>query len=427
MKVLVVGGGGREHALCWAIKRDLPSADLFCAPGNPGTVPLANNLPIGSEDLERIVRAVQAHDIGLTIVGPEIPLARGLVDRLHEAGRLVFGPTARAAELEASKSFAKEVLHAANVPTARSRTFTGLSAALAYVERHAVPLVVKASGLAAGKGAVVCGTRDEARRAVNAMLRDGIFGDAGRTVVIEAFLEGEELSVLAIASGREVRILPPAQDHKRLLELDRGPNTGGMGAYSPVAFATPALLARVERDVLLPVLAEMERRGAPFSGVLYAGLMLGADGNPQVIEFNCRFGDPEAQVVLPLVSAGLTEAMRAAAANEPLPPLTIKDGAAVTTVLAAAGYPDLPRRGDAIHIPEALPDGVIAFHAGTQRDEDGVLRTNGGRVLAVTAVAPTFTAAQEASRRAADMIEFEGKQFRRDIGWREARRVVASG
>lgn len=424
MKVLVVGGGGREHALCWAIKRDLPSADLFCAPGNPGTVPLANNLPIGSEDLERIVRAVQAHSIDLTIVGPELPLARGLVDRLQLAGRLVFGPTAKAAELEASKSFAKDVLHAANVPTAPSRTFTGLNAAIAYVDRHAVPLVVKASGLAAGKGVVVCGTREEGRRAVNAMLRDGIFGDAGKTVVIEAFLEGEELSVLAIANGREVRILPPAQDHKRLLELDRGPNTGGMGAYSPVAFATPAFLAQVERDVLLPALVEMERRGAPFFGVLYAGLMLGADGNPQVIEFNCRFGDPEAQVVLPLISEGLTEAMRASAANEPLPPLTIAGGAAVTTVLAAAGYPDQPKRGDVIHIPEKLPDGVIVFHAGTQRDEDGVLRTNGGRVLAVTAVAPTFTAAQEASRKAAEMIQFEGKQFRRDIGWREARRVA---
>jgi phosphoribosylamine--glycine ligase len=427
VKVLVVGGGGREHALCWAIKRDLPSADLFCAPGNPGTVPLANNLPIGSEDLERLVRAVQAHDIDLTVVGPELPLARGLVDRLQQAGRLVFGPTARAAELEASKSFTKEVLHAANVPTARSRTFTGLNAALAYLDRHAVPLVVKASGLAAGKGAVVCGTREEARRAVNAMLRDGIFGDAGRTVVIEAFLEGEELSVLAIANGREVRILPPAQDHKRLLELDRGPNTGGMGAYSPVAFATPALLAQIERDVLLPVLGEMERRGAPFSGVLYAGLMLGVDGNPQVIEFNCRFGDPEAQVILPLVKSGLTEAMRASAANEALPQLTIADGAAVTTVLAAAGYPDHPRRGDPIRIPDTLPDGVTVFHAGTQRDEEGVLRTNGGRVLAVTAVAPTFTAAQETSRKAAEMIEFEGKQFRKDIGWREARRVVASG
>ena len=423
MKVLVVGGGGREHALCWALKRDLPSADLFCAPGNPGTVPLANNLPIGSEDLERLVRAVLAHDIELTIVGPEAPLARGLVDRLREAGRLVFGPTAQAAEIEASKSFAKDVMQAANVPTAPSRSFTALGAALAYVDRHTEPLVVKASGLAAGKGAIVCGSREEARRAVNAMLHDGSFGDAGRTVVIEAFLAGEELSVLALTNGREVRILPPAQDHKRLLERDRGPNTGGMGAYSPVSFATPDLLARVERDVLLPTLLEMEKRGAPFSGVLYAGLMIDANGNPNVIEFNCRFGDPEAQVVLPLVSSGLAAAMRAIAASEELPPLAIANGAAVTTVLAAAGYPESPRRGDAIHIPDGLPHGVTVFHAGTQRDEAGVLRTNGGRVLSVTAVAPTFSAAQRASRTAAEMIEFEGKQFRGDIGWREARRV----
>ena len=423
MKVLVVGGGGREHALCWALKRDLPSADLFCAPGNPGTVPLANNLPIGSEDLERLVRAVVAHDIELTIVGPEAPLALGLVDRIREAGRLVFGPTANAAEIEASKSFAKDVMQAANVPTAPSRTFTGLSAALAYVDRHAEPLVVKASGLAAGKGAIVCGTREEARRTVNTMLRDGSFGDAGRTVVIEAFLTGEELSVLALTNGREVRILPPAQDHKRLLDQDRGPNTGGMGAYSPVSFATPDLLARVERDVLLPTLQEMEKRGAPFSGVLYAGLMIGPDGNPNVIEFNCRFGDPEAQVVLPLVSTGLTGAIRAIASGEHLPPLAISNGAAVTTVLAAAGYPDAPERGAAIHIPDALPHGVTVFHAGTQRDEAGVLRTNGGRVLSVTAVAPTFSAAQSASLAAAELIEFEGKHFRRDIGWREARRV----
>jgi phosphoribosylamine---glycine ligase len=427
MRVLVVGGGGREHALCWALKRDLPSADLFCAPGNPGTVRLANNLPIGSEDLERLVRAVVAHDIDLTIVGPEAPLARGLGDRLQEAGRLVFGPTALAAQIEASKAFAKDVLQAAKVPTAPSRTFTGLNAALGYVDRHAEPLVVKASGLAAGKGAVVCGTRDEARRVVTAMLRDGTFGDAGRTVVIEAFLQGEELSVLAITNGRQVRLLPAAQDHKRLLEHDRGPNTGGMGAYSPVSVAPPALLARVEREVLLPVLAEMERRGAPFSGVLYAGLMIDDAGTPSVIEFNCRLGDPESQVVLPLVSAGLTEVMRAAAAGEELPSLTIAPGAAVTTVLAAAGYPDTPRRGDPIHIPDALPDGVTVFHAGTQRDEAGVLRTNGGRVLAVTAVAPTFSAAQEASRAAAERIEFEGKQFRGDIGWREARRAGNPG
>lgn len=423
MKVLVVGGGGREHALCWALRRDLSSADLFCAPGNPGTAELANNLPIGSEDLERLVQAVEAHGIDLTVVGPETPLARGLADRIRATKRLVFGPSAAAARLEASKAFAKDVLQAARVPTAASRTFTELNPALAYVDRHLEPLVVKASGLAAGKGAIVCPTRAEARRALTAMLRDGGFGDAGRTVVIESYLEGEELSVLAVTDGRDVVMLPPAQDHKRLLEGDRGPNTGGMGAYSPVSIATPALLARVEREVLRPTLEEMQRRGAPFTGVLYAGLMVDDAGTPNVIEFNCRFGDPETQVTLPLVTSGLLSLLSASAAGESLPGIQVSGGAAVTTVLAAAGYPDTPRRGDRIEIPPALPKETLVFHAGTQRDEDGHLLTNGGRVLAVTGTGATFAAAQAASRSVAELIQFEGKQFRGDIGWREARRT----
>ncbi len=425
MKVLVVGGGGREHALCWALRRDLPSADLFCAPGNPGTALLANNLPIGSDDHDRLVRAVQAHGIDLTVIGPEAPLARGLADRLREAERVVFGPSAAAAQIEASKAFAKDVMLAAGVPTASSRSFVAaeLKMALAFVDRHTEPLVVKASGLAAGKGAIVCADRDEARRTVNAMLRDGGFGEAGRTVVVETFLEGEELSVLAITNGRDLAIMPAAQDHKRLLEHDRGPNTGGMGAYSPVSVAPPALLARVEREVLLPTLRELARRGTPFSGLLYAGIMVDSAGALNVIEFNCRFGDPEAQAILPLITSGLAEALGAAARGEPLPSLGVSPGAAVTTVLAAYGYPDSPRAGDPIEIPETLPEGVMVFHAGTQRDENGALRTNGGRVLAVTAVGPTFAAAQQASRAASEAIQFEGKQFRKDIGWRESRRL----
>ncbi len=429
MKVLVVGGGGREHALCWALRRDLPSADLFCAPGNPGTAALANNLHIGSDDQDRLVRAAQAHDIDLTIVGPEAPLAKGLADRLREAGRVVFGPSAAAAQIEASKAFAKDVMTAAGVPAASSRTFVAadLKLALAFIDRHAEPLVVKASGLAAGKGAIVCGTREEARRAVNAMLRDGVFGEAGQTVVVESFLEGEELSILAITNGRDLAILPPAQDHKRLLELDRGPNTGGMGAYSPVSLATPALLDRVEREILLPTLRELARRGASFSGLLYAGIMVDLTGAPHVVEFNCRFGDPETQVIVPLIASGLADALGAAARGEPLPPLTVRAAAAVTTVLAAHGYPDSPRRGDPIQIPESLPEGVLVFHAGTQRDETGQIRTNGGRVLAVTAVAETFTRARQASSAAAEAIQFDGKQFRKDIGWRESRRLREEG
>ena len=427
MRVLVVGGGGREHAVCWALRREVKAGDLFAAPGNPGTAALATNLPIGAEDQERLTAATDHYSIDLVVVGPEAPLAQGLADRLRAAGHLVFGPTAAAARIEASKAFAKDVMARAGVPTAPSCTFTELPLALTYVDRHQEPLVVKASGLAAGKGAVVCPTRAEARRTITGMLRDGWFGEAGRTVVVETFLEGEELSVLAITNGSDILMLPPAQDHKRLLGGDQGPNTGGMGAYSPVSVATPALLARIEKDVLQPTLAELTRREAPFTGVLYAGLMVDLSGTPRVIEFNCRLGDPEAQVILPRIASGLLPAFQAAAAARPLPGLRIASDSAVTTVLAAAGYPEDPRRGDVITIPppDSLPGGTLVFHAGTQQDQQGVLRTNGGRVLAVTAVAPTFAVAQERSRAAAQAIQFEGKQFRSDIGWREARRIGA--
>jgi phosphoribosylamine--glycine ligase len=422
VRVLVVGGGGREHALCWALRRDLPAGDLFCAPGNPGTAGLATSLPVAAEDLDRLAAAADAHAIDLVVVGPEGPLALGLADTLRAAGRLVLGPSAAAARLESSKAFAKEVMEAAGVPTARSGTFTKLEKALKAIEAHAEPLVVKASGLAAGKGAIVCATRTEARQAVMAMLGQGVFGEAGRTVVIEEFLQGEELSVLAITNGRDLALLPAAQDHKRLGEGDRGPNTGGMGAYSPVGMAGAALLARVEREVLRPTLEEMERRRAPFSGVLYAGLMIDGAGTPSVIEFNCRLGDPEAQVMLPRIGTGLLEAVVAAARGEAIPPPIVTERAAVTTVLAAAGYPDAPVKGAAISIPDDLPDGTLVFHAGTRR-EDGTLRTNGGRVLSVTGLGATFAEAQRVSAQAAERIQFEGKQYRRDIGWREAARI----
>ena len=425
MRLLVIGGGGREHALCWALRRENPDADLYCAPGNPGTAGLARNLPIAADDLDRIADAADMHGIDLTVVGPEVPLARGLADRLRAEGRAVFGPSAAAAQLEASKAFSKEVMHAAGIPTAASRTFTELRPALDYVDRHAEPLVVKASGLAAGKGAVVCLTRGEAAAAVRSMLGDRVFGDAGATVVIEAFLEGEEISVLAVTDGRDIELLPVSQDHKRLLEGDAGPNTGGMGAYSPVAVATPALLARAQAEVLLPALEEMRRRDTPYTGVLYAGLMVDREGTPWVVEFNCRLGDPETQVVLPLVEDGLTDALWKVAHGEGVASIGRRTGeASVTTVLASRGYPDRPEQGAAIRIPEELAAGVTVFHAGTARGPDGVLRVNGGRVLNVTAVAPTFSEAQRLSREAAEAIEFEGKIFRRDIGWREAERVA---
>ena len=416
----MVGAGGREHALCWALRRENPDADLYCAPGNPGTAVEAVSIPIAADDLDRLADAADMHGIDLTVVGPEGPLASGLADRLRAEGRAVFGPSAAAAQLEASKAFAKEVMASAGVPTSASRAFHDLAAALDYVSRHSEPLVVKASGLAAGKGVVVCDTRGEAAYAVRSMLQEGSFGDAGRTVVIEAFLEGEEISVLAITDGTDVELLPVAQDHKRLLDGDKGPNTGGMGAYSPVSVATPALLERARRQVLLPALAEMRRRQTPFSGALYAGLMIDGTGNPWVVEFNCRLGDPETQVVLPLVSEGLTRCLwKAAQGTAPTPLVLQTDACSVTTVLASRGYPDAPERGAAISIPAELPEGVTVFHAGTVRGPDGVLRANGGRVLNVTAVAPTFEEARRLSRAGAEAIHFEGKVFRRDIGWRE--------
>ncbi|HKP29646.1 MAG TPA: phosphoribosylamine--glycine ligase [Gemmatimonadales bacterium] len=429
MKVLVVGSGGREHALCWALQRDRPDAELFCTPGNPGTAESARNLPWDPTDLTALTAITDRHDVDLTVVGPEAPLAAGLADALRGRGRRVFGPLASAARIEASKAFSKDVMHAAGVPTAESATFTDLALALAHVDRHAEPLVVKASGLAAGKGAIVCATRAEAASAVRAMLGDRVFGDAGSVVVIEDFLEGEELSVLAVTNGRDVRLLPAAQDHKRLLEGDQGPNTGGMGAYSPVSIATPALLARVEHEVLLPTLAELERRGAPFRGVLYAGLMISPQGIPNVIEFNCRLGDPETQAVLPLVDSGLTELFWQAADGAALPKIHVSTSASVTTVLAAEGYPDSARKGAAIALGGQTGGRAggqdLVFHAATTRDSEGVLRANGGRVLAVTAVRENFADAQRASRELAQSITFEGKQYRRDIGWREAERVTA--
>jgi phosphoribosylamine--glycine ligase len=422
VRLLVVGGGGREHALCWTLRRENPRAQIYCAPGNPGTAEQATNLPIPSDDLDRLADAADMHGIDLTIIGPEAPLARGLADRLRAEGRLVFGPSAAAAQLEASKAFAKEVMFAAGVPTAASQSFTDLASALAYVDRHPEPLVVKASGLAGGKGAVMCATRAEAGNAVRAMLEADQFGLAGRTVVIEAFLDGEEISVLALTNGREVELLPVAQDHKRLLEGDQGPNTGGMGAYSPVALATPALLERVKREVLSPTLEQMRRQGNPFTGVLYAGMMIDRAGAPSVVEFNCRLGDPEAQVVLPLVSGGLTNALLRVAEGKAPSSLELSRQAAVTTVLASRGYPDAPETGAAIVLPERQPEGVTVFQAGTTRGQDGILRVAGGRVLTVTAVAASFTEAQRLSRETSEAVHFEGKIFRRDIGWREAAR-----
>jgi len=426
VRVLVVGGGGREHALCWQLHQDDPTTTLFAAPGNPGTALLARNLPIAATDLDGLVAAAAEHRIDLVVVGPEAPLAAGFVDRLRARGCAAFGPTAAAARLEASKAFAKEIMVVAGVRTAASRTFADVPAALAWIERHAEPLVVKASGLAAGKGAVVCATRAEAAATARGFL-EGKLGAAGERIVVEDFLEGEELSVLALTDGERLAILPAAQDHKRLGDGDTGPNTGGMGAYCPVSLATGPLLDRVRDDVLAPTLAAMRARGCPYSGVLYAGLMVASDGTPWVLEFNCRFGDPETQAVLPALAGTLSDHLLAIARGDWRPAADALGAAraAVTTVLAARGYPDHPETGAAISIPVLGPE-ILLFHAGTARDANGTLRVAGGRVLNVTAVAPTVAQAATASRAASARIAFEGKVFRSDIGWRDLARAGAA-
>ena len=428
MRVLVVGSGGREHALCWALKRDAPDALVFGAPGNPGTAQLGSNLTIEMGKVETVVEAVAANRIDLTIVGPEGPLAAGLADALRAAGHPVFGPNRAAARIESSKAFAKAVMHRAGIPTAASRTFTALDPALAYVKHHAEPVVVKASGLAAGKGAVVCASRDAAARTARAMLADGAFGEAGREIVIEEYLEGEELSVMGLTDGERVMVLPAAQDHKRLGEGDTGPNTGGMGAYAPVSVATDELLGRVRREILEPAIRDLTSQGAPFQGVLYAGLMLSADGALAVLEFNCRFGDPEAQALLPVLP-GLTSHLADIAAGRwrPHDAALTATRCAVATVLAAPGYPEKPVLGAAIIVPRDLEPGTLVFHAGTYRDPDGTLRVQGGRVLTVTGVGDTVAAAREQSAQGAELITFQGKTYRRDIGWRDIERGARAG
>jgi phosphoribosylamine--glycine ligase len=425
VRILVVGGGGREHALCWALSH---SATIFCAPGNPGTATIGTNLHLDPGDQEAVVATVADNRIDLTVIGPEAPLAAGLVDRLVGAGHRAFGPSAKAAQIESSKVYAKEVMVAAGVPTAASETFMDEGRALDYISSHPQPLVVKASGLAAGKGAVVCATRGEAVTAAREML-GGKFGAAGDEILVEEFLEGEELSVLVLTDGDKVMVLPPSQDHKRLGEGDTGPNTGGMGAYSPVSIASPELLDRIVSRTITPVLQQLNDWGTPYRGVLYGGIMIDDVGEPKILEFNCRFGDPEAQVVLPLLDEGLSEHMWRIAAGEAWNPDGTQRGSgqtAVTTVLASPGYPAAPVKGAEISIPETLPPETILFHAGTARDESGVLRTAGGRVLCATGLGSDVLEAVARSRALAEAIEFEGKVFRRDIAWREVARAGAA-
>lgn len=427
MKILLLGSGGREHAIAWKLKQDDSSVELVAAPGNPGIQTLGRCVSVNPTDAAAVVALARAEEPDLVVIGPEAPLAAGVSDALRAAGFAVFGPSQDAALLEASKRFAKEVMFAAGVPTAGASWHTDADSAKLAVRMRGAPVVIKASGLAAGKGVIVAQSVDEAVQAIDRMFQ-GAFGSAGAEVLVEEFMEGEELSVFAITDGEHFVLLPGAQDHKRLLDGDAGPNTGGMGAYAPVAVATDAVLQATRERIIAPTLAEMRRRGTPFRGLLYVGLMLTTEG-PKVVEFNCRFGDPETQVVLPLMTSRLVDLLIGASTEGGLanaPSVGVRDGAAVTTVVASPGYPETPLVGAPIALP-LLPHGVVAFHAGTKRRDDGTLVTAGGRVFAVTAVAASFESAQRASLAGAESIQFPDKVLRRDIGWRElARRAGAS-
>lgn len=418
MRILIVGNGGREHALLWKLRRDAPGAFFHATRPNGGMAARCNGVDIAPTDVAALADWAAANRIDLVVAGPETPLAAGLADRMKRSGVPVFGPSAGAARIESSKAFAKHLMADAGVPTAAYEVHTDAARAAAFIESLGAPVVVKASGLAAGKGAVMCGSVEEAVRTADDML-SGSFGKAGRTVVIEEYMEGEELSLFCLADREDFVPLLASQDHKRIGEGDTGPNTGGMGAYAPVGFVTQALIAEVGERIVAPVLAALAEGGNPFSGLLYAGLMITSEG-PKAVEFNCRFGDPETQAVLPLLSSSLLDPMMAVAEGSGLTGHTpvFADAAAVSTVLAASGYPGSCATGAAVSIP-SLPEGTVVFHAGTSL-RSGRLVTSGGRVLAVTAVDPDFRRAQAVSRAAAEAITFEGRRFRADIGWREA-------
>lgn len=417
MKLLVIGGGGREHALAAKLRADAPDAAIFIAPGNPGTAQVGTNLDVAVGDLEGLAAFAASDAIDLTVVGPEQPLAAGLADLFVERGLPVFGPIRQAARIESSKAFAKRLMADNGIPTANFEVFTDAEAARAHARAGGGPLVVKASGLAAGKGAIVCDDVSESLAAIDAMMVEGRLGEAGRRIVLEERMEGPELSVFFITDGERAVPLLPSRDHKRLLEGDEGPNTGGMGAYAPVADGTPELIDDVRRTIAQPVLDAMAEQGTPYIGFLYAGLMLTSEG-PKVVEFNCRLGDPEAQAVLPITSSNLVEPLRAVARGEGLGDWEAEsfESAALVTVLASEGYPGPYEKGREIHIPADLEsERIRVFQAGTAT-EDNRLVTAGGRVLGVTGIGPDIAAAASASRDGAKQIAFEGKQWRSDIG-----------
>ncbi len=419
MKILVIGSGGREHALAWKLAQSPRVSQVFVAPGNGGTATEDGlvNLPLTA--IPSLVEfARRDSDIGFTVVGPEAPLAAGIVDAFRAAGLKIFGPTQAAAQLESSKDFAKQFMARHGIPTAAFGTFTDAGEAHAYIDRHGAPIVVKADGLAAGKGVVVAATDEEAHAAVDAMLAGNSMGEAGHRVVIEECLLGEEASFIVMVDGEHVLALASSQDHKRLKDGDQGPNTGGMGAYSPAPVVTPELHARIMREVIHPTVTGMAADGIRFTGFLYAGIMVGADGAPKVLEFNCRMGDPETQPILMRLKSDLVTVMEAAV-NGKLDNIEAAwdRRTALAVVLAAEGYPDAPNKGAVISTLPPAADDLHVFHAGTARQE-GQTVVSGGRVLAVTVLGDSVRMAQKRAYEAIAGIHFDGMQFRRDIGWR---------
>lgn len=419
--ILLIGTGGREHALAWKVSQSALCQKLFIATGNPGTAQCGTNISLNVSDHEAVVDFCRQHSIGLVIVGPEAPLVAGLVDDLTSAGIIAFGPTKAAAQLEGSKGFTKALCVDYNIPTAAFARFDDYQEARRYVDEQGAPIVIKADGLAAGKGVVVAMTLPEAHDALE-MMFDGGFGAAGTQVVIEAYLEGEEASFFAISDGINAVSFGTAQDHKRVGDGDTGSNTGGMGAYSPAPIITPEMSERVMRDIIMPTLQGMRDKGTPYVGVLYAGLMLTAKG-PELIEYNARFGDPECQVLMPRLKSDIVEVMLAAC-NQTLDQVEVawSDAAALTVVMANAGYPAAVKSGSVIKgVEDALKKDVMVFHAGTQ-EVNGELQAKGGRVLNITAVAPTITQAQAKAYSGVDCIVWPQGFCRRDIGWRAVRR-----
>ena len=427
MKVLIVGGGGREHALAWACVNSPRVREVLVAPGNAGTEsePRVRNVPIAASDIPQLLELARREAVELTIIGPEAPLVAGIVDVFQAAGLRCFGPSQLSARLEGSKAFSKDFLQRHHIPTAAYRTFTRDSFDSAWVRAQRVPLVVKASGLAAGKGVIIAASVTEAEAAARAMF-SGRFGDAGNEVVIEEFLTGEEASFIVMADGEHVLPLATSQDHKRLADGDAGPNTGGMGAYSPAPVVTGVIHERVMREVISPTIRALKQEGTPYTGFLYAGLMIGTDGAPRVLEFNCRFGDPEAQPILARLRTDLTTLCEAALERR-LDRVTAQwdERAALGVVLASAGYPDSVRSGDVIHGLDAAAElsGKV-LHGGTRRSGGRVL-TDGGRVLCAVGLGAQVSAAQREAYALVERIEFEGMQYRRDIGYRAIERELA--